>query len=101
MSIGDGQRAVALQNSMMAAMLHADSEKPQVVRLPGKVNAVRKFMRHLSKEGTPRTCYGASGAGYTLQSTLDPDGFHYEVMAPSLIPWTPSGRHRCMRHHVV
>ena len=49
----------------------------------------------------PRACYEASGAGYVLQRTLSADGFHCEVIAPSLIPsrpattarptaWTPS-----------
>ncbi len=85
------------QSSVTAAVLHEGSEKPQVVHLPGEVNAVRKLMRHLSKEGAPRSCYEASGAGYVLKRALDRDGFDCEVIAPSLIPRKPGDRRKTDR----
>ena len=85
------------QSSVTAAVLHEGSEKPQVVHLPGEVNAVRKLMRRLSKEGAPRSCYEASGAGYVLKCALDRDGFDCEVIAPSLIPRKPGDRRKTDR----
>ncbi|MBM4130731.1 IS110 family transposase [bacterium] len=81
------------QASITAAILHGDSVEPQVVRLPGDLNAARRLFRRLAEKGVPRACYEASGAGYVLQRTLSDDGFHCEVIAPSLIPSRP-GDHR-------
>ena len=81
------------QSSVTAAVLHEGSEKPRVVHLPGEVSAVRKLMRRLSKQGAPRSWYETSGAGYVLQRALDRDGFHCEMIDPSLIPRKP-GDHR-------
>jgi transposase len=81
------------QASITAAILHDDGVEPEVVRLPGDLNATRRLFRRLAEKGVPRACYEASGAGYVLQRTLDHDGFHCEVIAPSLIPTRP-GDHR-------
>jgi transposase len=81
------------QASITAAILHGDDVEPQVVRLPGDLNAARRLFRRLAEKGIPRACYEASGAGYVLQRTLSDDGFHCEVIAPSLIPSKP-GDHR-------
>jgi transposase len=81
------------QDSITAAILHGDKDLPEVVRLPGDLNAARRLFRRLSQHGTPRACYEASGAGYVLQRALDHDGFWCEVIAPSLIPRWP-GDHR-------
>ena len=81
------------QESVTAAILYGDKDIPSVVRLPGDLNAVRRMFRTLAKQGTPRGCYEASGAGYVLQRALDHDGFWCEVIAPSLIPRSP-GDHR-------
>lgn len=89
------------QSSVTAAVLHGNSEKVQVIRLPGEVIAVRKLMRRLSKEGAPRSCYEASGAGYVLKRMLDRDGFHCEVIAPSLIPRKPGDRRKTDRLDAV
>lgn len=85
------------QSRVTAAVLHGDSEKAHVVNLPGEVNAVRKFFRRLSEEGSPRSCYEASGAGFVLKRMLDRDGFHCEVIAPSLIPRKPGDRRKTDR----
>jgi len=89
------------QSRVTAAVLHGNSEKAQVVNLPGEVNAVRKFFRRLSKDGSPRSCYEASGAGYVLKRMLDRDGFHCEVVAPSLIPRKPGDRRKTDRLDAV
>jgi len=89
------------QSSGTAAVLHGDSRKADVVTLPGDVNAVRKFFRHLSEEGAPRSCYEASGAGFVLKRMLDRDGFHCEVIAPSLIPRKPGDRRKTDRLDAV
>jgi len=81
------------QDSITAAILQGDSDDPEIVRLPGDLNASRRLFRRLSQRGTPRACYEASGAGYVLQRALDHDGFWCEVIAPSLIPRWP-GDHR-------
>jgi transposase len=89
------------QSRVTAAVLHEGSDRPQVINLPGEVVAVRKLMRRLSKEGTPRSCYEASGAGYVLKRALDRDGFHCEVIAPSLIPRKPGDRRKTDRLDAV
>lgn len=81
------------QSSITAAILHGDAVDPEVVRLPGDLNAARRLFRRLARSGVPRACYEASGAGYVLQRTLDHDGFHCDVIAPSLVPSLP-GDHR-------
>ena len=81
------------QASITAAILHGDDPEPEVVRLPGDLNSARRLFRRLADKGAPRACYEASGAGFVLQRTLERDGFHCEVIAPSLIPSRP-GDHR-------
>jgi transposase len=85
------------QDTITAAILHQDRYDPQIVRLPGDLNAVRRLFRRLSQHGTPRSCYEASGAGYVLQRTLARDGFHCEVIAPSLVPRKPGDRRKTDR----
>jgi transposase len=81
------------QASVTAALLYGDNPEPEVIRLPGGLNAARRLFRRLTEQGVPRACYEASGAGYVLQRALNHDGFHCEVIAPSLIPALP-GDHR-------
>jgi transposase len=85
------------QDSITAAILHGQSAEPTVERLPGDLNAVRRMFRRLSRHGTPRSCYEASGAGYVLQRCLEHDGFHCEVIAPSLVPKKPGDRRKTDR----
>ena len=80
------------QDSITAAILFGDSPEPRVERLPGDLNAVRRMFRRLSEQGSPRSCYEASGAGYVLQRALEHDGYHCEVVAPSLVPRKPGDR---------
>ena len=80
------------QNSITMAYYLDHADKPQVVKLPGDLHAVRRQFRRLAALGTPRACYEASGAGYVLQRRLEQDGYHCEVIAPSLIPKKPGDR---------
>jgi len=89
------------QNSITAAILHGNEPEPTIQRLPGDLNAARKLFRKLSKQGTPRACYEASGAGYVLKRVLDHDGFHCEIIAPSLIPRKPGDRRKTDRLDAV
>lgn len=85
------------QDSITTAVLYGNDPEPRVERLPGDLNAVRKMFRRLSQQGTPRSCYEASGAGYVLQRCLEHDGFHCEVIAPSLVPRKPGDRRKTDR----
>jgi transposase len=85
------------QDSITAAILYGDDAEARVERLPGDLNAVRRMFRKLSERGSPRSCYEASGAGYVLQRALAHDGFHCEVIAPSLVPKKPGDRRKTDR----
>jgi len=85
------------QNSITAAILEGDAHEPEVIRMNSDLNTVRRMFRRLSERGVPRSCYEASGAGYVLQRVLDNDGFHCEVIAPSLIPRKPGDRRKTDR----
>ena len=85
------------QASITAAILYGDEPEPEIVRLPGDLNPVRKLFRRLSKQGVVRGCYEASGAGYVIHRALQGDGFHCEVIAPSLIPRRPGDRRKTDR----
>lgn len=79
--------------SITAAILAADSNQPEVITLPADLMKVRRLFRRLASDGPVRSCYEASGAGFVLQRVLTDDGFHCDVIAPSLIPRKP-GDHR-------
>lgn len=85
------------QDSITAAVLFGNDTEPRIERLPGDLNAVRRMFRRLSEYGSPRSCYEASGAGYVLQRCLEHDGFHCEVIAPSLVPKKPGDRRKTDR----
>jgi transposase len=89
------------QSTITAAILEGDSHEPEVIRMKSDLNTVRRLFRRLSKQGVPRSCYEASGAGYVLQRVLDRDGFHCEVIAPSLIPRKPGDRRKTDRLDAV
>lgn len=79
--------------SITAAILEGDREHAEILQLPGDLMKVRRLFRRLAKKGPVRSCYEASGAGFVLHRVLADDGFHCEVIAPSLIPRKP-GDHR-------
>lgn len=72
--------------SITAAILEGDRSEAEVVVLPADLMKVRQLFRRLSEKGSVRACYEASGAGFVLQRVLERDGFHCDVIAPSLIP---------------
>ena len=84
-------------NSITAAVLDGDVQVPQVVKLSGDLMQTRRLFRRLASKGPIRACYEASGAGFVLQRVLAKDGFHCEVIAPSLIPRRPGDRRKTDR----
>lgn len=84
-------------DSITAAILVGDAEVPEVMRLSGDLMEVRRLFRRLSKKGPVKACYEASGAGFVLHRVLSRDGFHCEVIAPSLIPRKPGERRKTDR----
>ena len=87
--------------SITAAILEGESRDAEVVKLSGDLHKVRRLFRRLSKKGPVRACYEASGAGFVLHRRLKQDGFHCEVIAPSLIPRKPGDRRKCDRLDAV
>ncbi len=79
--------------SITAAILADESQHAEIVELSSDLMKVRRLFRRLSDHGPVRACYEASGAGFVLQRVLTRDGFHCDVIAPSLIPRKP-GDHR-------
>ncbi len=87
--------------SITAAILEGDSQEPEVVTLPADLMKVRRLMRRLAERGPVRSCYEACGAGFVLQRALARDGFHCDVIAPSLIPRKPGDRRKTDRLDAV
>jgi len=70
-----------------------ESEPLRVDRVPNDERKLRRYFERLGRDGQPRACYEASGAGYVLQRALTGWGVVCELAAPSLIPRRP-GEHR-------
>jgi len=87
--------------SITAAILEGDAADPEVAKLLGDLMGVRRLFRRLSKKGAVRACYEASGAGFVLHRVLARDGFHCEVIAPSLIPRKTGDRRKTDRLDAV
>ena len=85
------------QDSIVAAILYPDNDRPEIVRLSGDLMKIRRLFRRLSKTTPVRSCYEASGAGFVLHRVLKDDGFHCDVVAPSLIPRKPGDRRKTDR----
>jgi len=88
-------------DSITAAILQGDCTDPEVIKLPGDLMKVRRLFRRLAKKGAVRACYEASGAGFVLHRALTRDGFHCEVIAPSLIPRKTGDRRKTDRIDAV
>ena len=82
------------KDSITAAVFrNRDAEPMRVDRLGYDLRKLRRYFQRLQAEGTVRTCYEASGAGYVLQRSLTEWGIECHLAAPSLIPRRP-GEHR-------
>jgi transposase len=88
-------------DSITAAILDGDAQDPEVVKLSGDLMKVRRLFRRLARKGPVRACYEASGAGFVLHRVLSNDGFHCDVIAPSLIPRKPGDRRKTDRLDAV
>ena len=88
-------------DSIIAAILDGYAQESEVVTLSGDLMKVRRLFRRLASRGPVRACYEASGSGFVLQRVLSRDGFHCEVIAPSLIPRKPGDRRKTDRLDAV
>lgn len=79
-------------DSITAAILPSEGNE-EMMTLSSDLMKVRRLFRRLAEKAPVRACYEASGAGFVLQRVLARDGFHCDVIAPSLIPRKP-GDHR-------
>jgi transposase len=89
------------KNSIIAAILETHASDPEVLRLGADLNQLRKLLRKLSKRGTIRVCYEASGCGFVVHRVLENDGFACEVIAPSLIPTRSGDRQKTDRRDAI
>jgi transposase len=80
--------------SITAAILNGNSQQAEIINLSGDLMKVRQLFRRLAQNAPIRACYEASGAGFVLQRVLTNDGFHCDVVAPSLIPRKPGDRRK-------
>lgn len=87
--------------SIKAAILEGEAQEPEIVSMSGDLMQVRRLLRRLAQKAPVRACYEASGAGFVLQRVLSKDGFHCEVIAPSLIPRKPGDRRKTDRLDAV
>ncbi len=71
---------------MVAVLPEGAEECEESRQLPHDLAKIRRLFARLSKHGTVRACYEASGCGYVLQRALTKWGVACEVIAPSLIP---------------
>lgn len=83
--------------SITAAILEGDNPHAEVITLSGDLMKVRQLFRRLTEKAPVRACYEASGAGFVLHRVLTDDGFHCDVIAPSLIPRKPGERRKTDR----
>jgi transposase len=83
------------QDSVTIAVLPEGAQEcEESRRLPHDLAKIRRAFVRLSKRGTVRTCYEASGCGYVLQRALAKWGVACQVIAPSLIPQRSGDRRK-------
>jgi transposase len=83
------------QDSVTVAVLPEGAPECEESRqLPHDLAKIGKLFARLSKRGTVRACYEASGCGYVLQRSLANKGVACEVIAPSLIPQRSGNRRK-------
>lgn len=85
------------KDSVTVSILEGDQNEVEVIQLGSDLNRIRRFFRKRAKRGPVWARYEASGAGYVLQRRLHADGFHCQVIAPSLIPRKPGDRRKTDR----
>ncbi|MHC4549769.1 MAG: IS110 family RNA-guided transposase [Planctomycetota bacterium] len=83
------------QDSVTIAVLPEEAQECEESRqLPHDLAKIRRVFARLSKRGTVRACYEASGCGYVLQRALAKWGVACQVIAPSLIPQRSGDRRK-------
>lgn len=90
------------KESITIAVLPQDAPAPtRVERLPNDAGKLRRFCDRVAEQGTLRTCYEASGAGYVVYRLLREWGYACDVIAPSLIPIKPGVQRKHDKHDAV
>ena len=91
------------KETIVAAVLRPERDKPEVVKFANDDSAVRRFVRKVRKSGTERlvACYEAGPTGYALQRILVGIGVECQVIAPSLIPAKPGDRIKTDRRDAI
>jgi transposase len=83
------------KDSITVAVFRGSRREPEAVeRLSYDLKKLRRFLDRLSREGSLRVCYEASGAGFVLQRQLTAWGYHCDLVAPSLIPTRPGDQRK-------
>lgn len=89
------------KDSITAAILEDKDRDGEFLRLPSDLNQVRKLFQRLGRRGAVHACYEASSSGFVLHRALAHDGFHCDVIAPSLIPRKPGERRKTDRRDAL
>lgn len=90
------------KESLTIAVLPQDAAAPtRVERLPNDAIKLRRFCDRVAEQGTLRTCYEASGAGYVVYRLLREWGYACDVIAPSLIPIKPGVQRKHDKYDAV
>jgi transposase len=90
------------QDTVTVSVLPEGAEEPEETRtLPHDLGKLRRYFARVSKRGSIRACYEASGCGYVLQRALADGGIVCEVIAPSLIPQRAGDRRKTDKRDAV
>lgn len=75
------------KNSITLALLVEQRKEEEFIRkIPHDIKALLRTVKQLSEEYHLRTCYEASGCGFTIYRKFTQHGIDCIVVAPSLIP---------------
>ena len=74
------------KNVMISVYLSQEKRFLETIRLTNNDTQIIKFMQKLFKQYELKICYEASGSGYVFQRKMRAQGWHCDVIAPSLVP---------------
>lgn len=74
------------KNIMISVYLSQEKRFIETLRLPNNDTQIIRFMQKLSRQYELKICYEASGSGYVFQRKMRAQGWHCDVIAPSLVP---------------
>lgn len=74
------------KNSLVAGVLPAQGDTPEVSRIENTERAIRRFFERAGDPGSLAVAYEAGPCGYDLYRLLSGMGIACDVIAPSLVP---------------